>query len=180
MTIEVSLSGFDELADALGNAQELFIPLASKAMAISLEAIYEKISPYPPQPDRMRSGHLNTYVRGVGNYPASAFVQNKKEPGGFATKKVKVGQIRMTSQQMSKRFKESVSVNSDELEGELSNEASYWPYVIGPVQGDPHQVEFHEKTGWINSDQAVIDATPQIEKAIDEAINIFLNRLTDV
>src|SRR5512133_2714890 len=120
----VKLTGFDELARACENAEVLFQPLASVAIATSIMAIHQEIAPYPPQPDRMRSGHLNTYVRGQGKYPASAFVADKQEPGGFRTKKISKASIKLTSQQMDKKFKTKVGLSDKAVVGELKNEAS--------------------------------------------------------
>jgi hypothetical protein len=146
-------------------------------MAESLQALYEEQSPYPPQPDRMRSGHLNTYVRGQGNYPASAFVADKSEPGGFRTKRVSKGQIKLTSQQMDKKYKQKVTTSSSEVIGELRNDATYSGYVIGHKTEDPHQVSFHATTGWPNADDSVATAIPAINASVEKAINDFLKQL---
>lgn len=177
MDANVKLQGFDELARALEQAKELFMPLASKAIALSLKAIEEEIAPYPPQPDRMRSGHLNTYVRGIGFYPKSAFVADTNEPGGFSIKRVKSTQIRYTSEQMDKRFKSKVKVTDKAITGELRNTASYSGYVIGWKMGDPHQKEHHSQTGWVSADDAIEKARPKIEQSINTAIDEFLRKL---
>lgn len=176
-TTNVELIGFDELASALEGADRLFMPLASKAMAISLTAIESIIAPYPPQPARDRAAHFNTYVRGQGNYPKSAFVADSSEPGGYRTKRVPKASIRLTSQQMDKRFSKSVKVKENILQGELRNEATYSGYVIGPVEGDPHQVSFHAQTGWVNADDAIAQATPDIVESLNTAIGLFLHQL---
>ena len=181
MTDEVRIEyiGFDKLARALDKADELFLPLASKAIAISLTAIREPLEPYPPQPDRMRSGHLNTYVRGQGNYPKSAFIPDSSEPGGFRTKRVKKSSIKLTSQQMDKSFTQKVKVTKNAIVGELGNDATYSGYVIGPEDedGDPHQVAFHAQTGWTSTDDAIEAATPTIMDSMNLAINEFVSKL---
>lgn len=177
MGTQITLIGFEELARALDRADELFVPLASAAIAEDLLAIEEVIAPYPPQPDRNRSGHFNTYVRGQGNYPRSAFVADSGEPGGYRTKRVKRGSIRLTSQQMDKRFKTEVKVTKRAITGELRNDASYSGHVIGPKEGDPHQVDFHAATGWVNADDAVASAQPKIRNSLNSVVGRFLKSL---
>ena len=177
-TVKVTLTGFVGLAKALGNAKSLFKPFASRAMSESLEAISAVIEPYPPQPDRMRSGHLNTYVRGQGRYPKSAFIPDSKEPGGFRIKKGAKA-IKLTSQQMDKKYRTTVKVTSHRVVGELVNDASYSGWVVGPKEGKPHQVDFHAETGWVNADDAVEKAMPDMESALDDAINDFIEFLAE-
>lgn len=174
---DIRLEGFDALIKGLGKAEELFLPLASRAMVQSLTAIYEEISPYPPQPDRMRSGHLNTYVRGEGRYPASAFKPDAAQPGGFKTKRVKSTQIKRTSQQMDRRWRMKVVTTARKITGILWNTASYSGYVSGPKNGDPHQVSFHTKTGWPNKDDAIAAATPLIMQSLNTAVDQFIGKL---
>lgn len=179
MTSEVELIGFDELARALEGADELFKPLATKAIALSLSAIEERISPYPPQPSRTRAKTFNTYVRGQGHYPKSAFVADSGEPGGFRTKRIPKGKIRMTSQQMDKSFKQTVAMTKTGIDGELRNDASYSGYVLGEKNqnADPHQVVYHTQTGWVSTDDAISQATPDIENSINDAVNELLKKM---
>jgi hypothetical protein len=167
-----------ELQEALNSAQALFKPFASKGIARSLTAISREIEPYPPQPDRMRSGRLNTYVRGQGRYPKSAFVPDVREPGGFAIKKG-VRAIKLTSQQMDKKYRHKVEVTDESAVGLLTNEATYSGWVVGPKEGDPHQVSFHAETGWVNADDAVEKAKPEILKYVSEAVEDFIEMLAE-
>lgn len=161
----------------MDNAIQMFVVFASKAMAKSLVAIEEAISPYPPQPDRMRSGHLNTYVRGRGQYPARAFIADTTEPGGFKVKRVRKASIRFTSQQMDKRFRRYIVPTSHEITGFLLNTASYSGYVIGSKTEDPRQVSFHAETGWMNKEDALEQAKPAINGYVEEAISDFMKVL---
>jgi hypothetical protein len=172
---DITLNGFDELISSLEGAERAFIPVASKATTISLTAIYEQISPYPPQPDRMRSGHLNRYVRGQGVYPASAFIQDSSQPGGYATKRTKKAQIKLTSQQMDKKWRMNVINTGENLTGLLVNEASYSGYVSGSKEGD--QVPFHAETGWPNKEDSIAAAMPIIEESINSAVDAFIAQL---
>lgn len=163
------------LEKALTNAIQQFKILASEAMAKSLEAVEEAVSPYPPQPDRMRSGHLNTYVRGQGSYPRNAFIPDATEPGGFAMKKrVPRSSIRMTSQQMDKRYRKSVVLMDDIVAGSLWNSATYSGYVIGSKTNKPRQQSFHAETGWPNKEDSFEQALPQINGYIEKAIDKLL------
>lgn len=172
--VKIRLEGFEELARALRRADAVFAPLASRAIAVSLEAIEQVISPYPPQPDRMRSGHFNGYVRGQGRYPKSAFYPDTAEPGGWGLKRGRKGQVKLTSQQMDKKFRTSVTREAHRIHGELRNDATYSGWVIGPKQGDPHQVPWHAETGWVNADDAIDQATPAIEGSMSKAIDDLL------
>lgn len=167
---------FSELREALNSVETLFKPFASKGIARSLSAISRVIEPYPPQPDRMRSGRLNTYVRGQGRYPKSAFVPDVREPGGFAIKKG-ARAIKLTSQQMDKKYRHKVEVTDESVVGILSNEATYSGWVVGPKEGDPHQVSFHAETGWVNADDAVEQAKESILGYMSEAIEDFIEVL---
>lgn len=173
--------GLDDFIKKLDQIDTLYQPFGARAVAISLEAIYGIVSPYPPQPDRMRSGHLNTYVRGEGTYPASAFVQDSSEPGGLKikgkAKLQKTGQVKLTSQQMSKKFKTKVISGKNEIIGNLHNSATYSGWVIGPKDGDPHQVAFHAETGWVNTDDAIEQAMPTVEAALLESVEGLLGVL---
>lgn len=178
MTTDVELTGgFDELVAALDKATELFVPLASEAMAVSLTAIEEEIAPYPPQPSRTRSKHFNTYVRGQGFYPRSSFVADSEEPGGYRIKKTPRARIRFVSQQMDKKFKTNVKVTDKAITGELRNDATYSGYVIGSKTEDPKQADFHAATGWANKEDAIAAATPKIVVSLNTAIDKFLARL---
>lgn len=169
---------FSKLEEALDSAQVLFRAYASKGIAKSVTAISRVIEPYPPQPNRMRSGRLNTYVRGQGRYPKSAFIPDVREPGGFAIKKG-ARAIKLTSQQMDKKYREKVTVTHESVVGLLTNEATYSGWVVGPKEGDPHQVSFHAETGWVNADDAVEQAKPEILKYVSEAVEKFIAVLAD-
>jgi hypothetical protein len=199
---------FESLNEAFGNIDHSINVMASRVVAVALEKIEEILAPYPPQPDRMRSGHFNGYVRGIGTFPKSAFNADDKQPGGFSVKKnarktikaslsenarlkrlgdqqgrqdlanalttKKVGQIRLTSQQMDKRFKTVVSAKGANVVGVLTNLADYSGFVLGPKEGDPHQTDFHNKTGWVSADDAVEQAWPMIDTEVDSAIDQFI------
>ena len=172
MSTEVTLEGFDELAKALENAQALFMPLASRAVALSLEAIQEAIEVVPPQPDRERSKTFNTWVREVGQLPRSAFVSS----GGKGKIKTKNVKILRASERMPFRFTMKVQASGNQILGTLTNEASYSGWVLGPEEAgqDPHQVAWHAETGWVSTDQAILQAAPVIENSINDAIDEFL------
>jgi hypothetical protein len=161
----------------LERADEMFMPYIQKALFASLEIIKSVISVYPPQPDRMRSGHLNRYVRGQGVYPASAFQENPSKPGGYETKRVSRGQIKLTSQMMDKKFRENVTSSGGSLSGDLYNDATYSGWVIGPKKGDPHQVSFHAETGWVNADDAIDISSPKIEEVFNQAVDDFMREM---
>ncbi len=162
-----------KLQELLAGAEALFLPHASKAILEAEVVVKEIWGAYPPQPPRDRAKSFNTYVRGKGNYPKSAFVADQSEPGGYKTKRVKAGTVKLTSQRMNTRFK--VDVNG--AKGTLTNTADYSSYVIGNETEDPSQVSFHSETGWVSTDQAIAQAMPQIEAIAQEAAEKFVNSL---
>jgi hypothetical protein len=172
---------WDATIQGLENAEGLFLPLASQAIAVCLEAVKEEIQPTPEQPSRTRAKTFNTYVRDTGNFPRSAFKSSAGTPGGYkvvgknALKKA--GRVRYTSQHSSKRFRMTVTVTEDAVIGNLHNFASYSGYLWGPESGTPHQVAFHHETGWVSTDQALRAAQPQMEDALQTAIDQFVTVL---
>ena len=173
-TVEIS-TDFEKFKEGLRNAEKLIQPLLTIAMGKALTAVKGEDAPYPPQPDRDRAKSFNTYVRGVGSYPKSAFVEAPKEPGGYKIRTgVKRGQIKFTSQQMGSRFTEKVTQKENAVVGNLHNSATYSGYVIG---SDDEQVKFHAETGWVSTDDAIDRAMPTIEKVVDDAITTFIGML---
>jgi len=162
-----------KLEEILAKADSLFVPFASKSILEAEVVVKEIWGEYPPQPPRDRAKTFNTYVRGRGNYPKSAFVAAKNEPGGYKTKKVKAGTVKLTSQQMHTRFKTEVNG----MEGTLLNTASYSGYVIGNESEDPKQVGYHAATGWASTEKSIAEAMPQIEQIAQDAADKFVNSL---
>ena len=187
---EVILKGFDELARGLENAESLFLPLATQAMAYSLEALHEAFQMIPSQPDRDRAWKpgrprpYNTYVRNVGQYPRSAFSADFREPGGYKvknkTKMKKAGKVRLTSQQSSKRWKMTVMADPHNVIGMLRNDATYSGYVWGYAYGGgtPVQSPFHHQTGWISTEEAITLAEPEMERSFEVALKQFTDVLS--
>jgi hypothetical protein len=167
----------DRLKALLANADTLFMPFASRASLDIADGIKSIISVYPPQPARDRAKTFNTYVRGKGRYPKSAFVKNPREPGGYATKRVNKGQIKMTSQRMDASFEENVTQGSDFVKVNLSNRASYSGFVIGFENGSPHQQPFHKETGWASTEDAVGVAMGEVSGIMEGALQDFFRSL---
>jgi len=173
-TTSTTSSTFDKLESLLANADEKFTPFASKAILRAEEAVQEIIQVYPSQPSRTRSKTFNTYVRGIGRYPKSAFVVDSKAPGGYRIKKkIDRSRIRYTSEQLDKRWVKSVRASGGRATGELINTASYSGYVNGFEQGNVRQASFHKDTGWVSSDTAIADATPIIQAIANEEAEKF-------
>lgn len=164
----------ERLAKALGEAEQRFKPFGTRAMVRCLLAVQRVMgAPYPPQPDRMRSGRLNRYVRGIGTYPKEAFTPDVKQPGGFAVKRMKG--INKTSQQMDKRWKiEGVKATESGIEGHLKNIASYSGWVIGPKED---QMPYHALTGWPNQDDGMVQAQPAIDAEIEAAVDEYIKSI---
>lgn len=149
------------------------MPLASVAMGRSLEVLQNILGQYPPQPARDRAKTFNAYVRGVGRLPKSAFFTQRGKP----RKTIKTTGAKLTSQQMDKRFRVTVETGEGAVTGLLENTASYSGWVIGPVEGDPHQVDFHRETGWNSADSALEQAAQQLDGIFDELLQEIANTL---
>jgi hypothetical protein len=168
---------FDTLANGLDKADSLFTPFASRAAAVTIEAIKEIIQPYAPQPSRTRAKTFNTYVRGRGQYPKSSFMEARGAPGGFKVKRTSKAKIRFTSQQMDKRFRTEVTARAGGVDADLYNDATYSGYVLGHHDDEPKQMDYHAKSGWVSQDDAVDQAGPVADQALQEAISDFLQAL---
>ena len=80
---------------------------------------------------------------------------------------------------MDKKYRHKVEVTDESAVGLLTNEATYSGWVVGPKEGDPHQVSFHAETGWVNADDAVEKAKPEILKYVSEAVEDFIEMLAE-
>jgi hypothetical protein len=183
----IEAQGFDQLAAALAQATEIATPLAARAVGESLQAIQLVMAPYPNQPDRDRArkagdpSPYNTYVRGTGQFPRSAFrkvkgVWQRKLKGAYKPGP-KGGTVRRTSQNMDKQWRITVTTGGDGVTGELRNGATYSGYVMGWQSGDPQQVAYHAATGWVNADDGIAQAQPQIDAAFDAAIDQIFTQI---
>lgn len=163
----------ERIANFLRDAERAFIPFASRAIGRILVALEALVEPYPPQPDRDRASTFNTYVRGIGQFPRSAFKRDIKAPGGFkVSRKVKTGTIKLTSQQMDRKFHTEVRTTEKEVIGRHWNEATYSGYVLGPAQ-----VPWHRATGWANRDEVLDLLQPQIDEEKEAAVEEFMSGL---
>jgi len=187
------------MAAALQQVNAIAIPLGTTVVALALTAIKQQLAPYPGQPDRDRANPggkhpspYNTYVRGVGRFPRSAFKKIKKgQKAGqwrhLSQGKVEKagGKVSMTSEQLDQSWKTNVHTGPDAVFGELRNTASYSGYVLGHKGGAPGgddippQVGFHAQTGWANIDDALVAAQPTIDAAFNQAIDQIMTYLTN-
>jgi hypothetical protein len=175
--IEVTVSD-ERIRKLLANAAAKFAPFASRAILAAEQVVKSIIQVYPPQPSRTRAKHFNTYVRGVGQYPRSSFIADASEPGGYRTKRTKRASIRMTSQQLDKRWQMSVFADGDEVKGELRNTANYSGYVNGFEEGEVHQVSFHTESGWVSADEAIEKARPEINRLAEQTAQDFADKIS--
>jgi hypothetical protein len=172
--------GMAEFEDALAQSATFSLPMAEKAIGISLAAIQAQISPYPPQPARDRAKTFNTYVRGIGRFPRSDFEyfdsQWLRKPRNAYKRGKRGGKVRYTSQKMSQKYRLTVAREVEGgvgVTGELRNDATYSGWVVGSKDTAliPHQVAPHTLTGWPNADDAIVAAQPDIDAAFSEALD---------
>ena len=115
---------------------------------------------YPPQPDRMRSGRLNTYVRGVGFYPVSHFKGGMLQFG----RRVGAGQIQRVSEKLGSKWRIEVKPLAAGARGIAFNTASYAPKVQGSFQP-----KYHKRTGWRTIHDEAADSGDLLAGALNEA-----------
>jgi hypothetical protein len=165
------MTDVEKFREALNQSSRIALPLAERAMGLSLTAVEEILAPYPPQPPRDRAKTFNTYVRGIGRYPRSAFAGAKI--------KTKGAKVRRISERLNTKFRTEVRIDGANVLGELRNEASYSGWVLGSKDSsnDPHQVRPHEQTGWENQDDAIEEAMPDIDRFFDEMLDDFIKEL---
>jgi hypothetical protein len=170
------MTTFEEVEKFFRNTPAM-TSLMGQAVLEYLQELQAVDGVYPAQPNRMRSGKLNTYVRGVGTYPASAFT-SANVPGGFAvksTKKMKAsGVVKFTSQQMDKRWRTHIETSDNQVLGTLVNDATYSGYVVGEKAD---QMPYHAETGWQNTDDAVDITEAQLDSLIDKAVDAYIDMI---
>lgn len=169
----IDTGDFKDFQDALTALPRMSSNLGMRAVGLALESVREIMAPYPPQPDRERSGSFNTYVRGVGNYPKSSFKQ-MADGTWKPSRKLAAGKIKFTSQRLSTKWRISIAQSAESVDGELSNEAGYSGFVLGHKKGVqandnvPEQVDFHATTGWSNIEDAMAQAEGKISAAFED------------
>jgi hypothetical protein len=171
----LELHGFDELIAALERSPEIARPIAERAMDDSLRAIVGVLRPYPPQPDRMRSGRLNTYERGTGFFPTAAFEEGERKRRGAYEEGPRGGRVRRVSELLGNRWAYEVQPVDGGVVGILGNLASYSEAVQG-VQ----RAHYHEMTGWVNVDEALTETEPLILSRFEQAADELIEELANV
>lgn len=173
MTNNLEIKGLTELIQAMADSPEIARPLMEQAMTKSLLGLRDVLRDYPPQPPRDRAKTFNTYVRGRGRYPRSAF------PGGqlnsrAGTTALHAGQVRLTSERLGSKWTHATEWGSDYLEGVLGNTASYALEVQGSAEDQNY---WHGVTGWPTIDGTLNDQEEQIYQNYDEALTELIAQL---
>ena len=125
------------------------------AMREALDIVRGEEMSFPPQSDRQRSNHFNTWMREVGRLPLSAFLKTVRTRQGTyqsQRKRISTKTILKPSEKMLQKWKQApvvVALNGDYLVGVMANTASYSGYVQGEKQPD-----FHKETGWLTTKEA--------------------------
>mgnify|MGYP001267524958 CR=1 FL=1 len=171
MSATITIKGFDELMvrlDKLKNTRAIFQP----AMGRALEVLRQEASRFPPQPNRMRSGRLNTWVREVGQLTSSQFglrksgkVEVLRAPKGG---RVIIRQSEKMIQQWKQATPEYI-FNATSLIGRLVNKASYAHFVQGE-----DQVKWHAETGWKTTRTIEQEQAARITRIFNEAVRAYI------
>jgi hypothetical protein len=176
--------GIDELIKALQETPEKARPIFKKAVMASLELIKGVVKPYPPQPSRTRAETFNTYVRGTGHYPKSAFVEGQLDPKAKKTAR-KEGKVRLVSERLGSKWTQAVEFSDEAVEGIIGDTASYADHVQGPKKGEEPegyrgetQTDFHAETGWVSLYGAVDDVQEEIYATFDDGVKELTEALS--
>lgn len=177
--------GIDELLKALQETPEIAKPIFKRAITASLELIKGVVKPYPPQPSRTRSKTFNTYVRGTGHYPKSAFAEGQLARKGAKTAR-KEGKVKLVSQRLGTKWTQAVEFTDEAVEGMIGNTASYADHVQGPRKGQEPpgyqgetQTDFHAETGWVSLYGAVDDVQEEIYATFDDGAEELAKALAE-
>jgi hypothetical protein len=165
-----TLKGATQIEAILNGLQTAFLQRAAPVVAEIMTAVLKYWGQYPPQPDRWRSGRYNNWVRGIGRVP----MRTIEAAGGNVRKMVLKG-VPRTSEDLGSKFSIVVHAAADSVEGSISNTASYAGYVIGPKEGDPHQVPWHATTGWRRQDEAADFMGEIVRIKKEELVNSIVN-----
>jgi len=171
LNASMELTGWDELLISLDELDQMFNIPSVRAIAQTrfqevVDRVMDVVTVYPPQPDRMRSGRFNTYVRGIGQFPRDAF----NDDGTLIGVSQFVDRIRFTSEQLDQQWQQYIEIYPESAECLIYNTASYADYVVGE-----RQTWFHELTGWPTLGGALdkVDVWAVYEDILDEITWMF-------
>ncbi len=154
-SIDITVEGAEEIARAMLVAPKVAGPLVERGVHQSLLVVEGKVAPYPPEPDRMRSGTFNSYLRGVGHMPKSYFFGGGSEgPRG--------GKPLFNSEDLGQKWGIETRRTPTGYLGILGNPVSYADVVQGT-----EQAPYHIETGWVG----IVQAAKESAKAIQAIFN---------
>jgi hypothetical protein len=151
------IEGDTELIAAFQQVPALADKLVRQEMRHGLQLLQGDLQPYPSQPSRTRARTFNTWSRGEGQLPRSAFAQTKSgyraQPKGKRTSK----RVYRESEVLGTRWTSRTVRAGGGWRGIYGNTASYAEYVQGEKQP-----AFHAETGWVTTGQAKKRQGPRI------------------
>ena len=165
---EIDIKGLDEFVAAIQRSPETAVPILETALERALLLVEGVVKQYPPQPARDRAKTFNTYVRGRGHYPLSAFNRGGKLKRGAKRDPT----IRLTSERLGTKWTHQVDFDEAGAVGEIGNTASYADEVQGEGQAD-----FHAETGWPTLPAAMDQQEQNIYDILELALNEILKKL---
>jgi len=142
ITIEVNNS---DALRKLGRLESEVTHMLRAPIQRSLAVLHADMATYPP----VRPGQR--YIRGRGPTNAAGEV------------------LRLTSQQLGKRWTERITEGGGTITGELGNNATYGPYV----QDSELQAWMH-RDRWVTNEQAAEDNAGEIQGFFTDAIDEFI------
>jgi len=189
------IEGFDELLKALREAPKRVMPYLKKAMTVSVRAVQERVSEYPPSSEANRPGRVDKNGRPMGYYErgrgwwypvmaektlgsklgVSAGAQTAKQ----AARRFKVKSVPTvagyklaaggTSEMLGRSWDARVFEQENAILGVVGNNASYAEYVQGN-----RQAAVHAARGWKTVDKTLEESMNDINDAFGLALQEYL------
>lgn len=166
MANNLEVEGLEEFQRALEEAPEIARPILERRMEQGLFLLEQELKPYPPQPARDRAATFNTYVRGRGHYPRSAFADGQFD-SRTGTKLLRAGQVRLTSERLGTKWTHEIEWLDEAITGVIGNSASYADVVQGSKEDQNY---WHGVTGWVTIDEALERHEEAIYRLFEEGV----------
>ncbi len=189
------IEGFDELLKALKESPKKVMPYLKQAMTLSVRAVQERVSEYPPSSEANRPGRVDKNGRPMGYYERGRGwwypVMARKTLGGnlgvsvgaqtakqaarrFKAKSVPtVAGYKLaaggTSEMLGRSWDAQVIEQENTVLGIIGNNASYAEYVQGN-----QQAAVHAARGWKTVDKALEESLDDINEAFGRALQEYL------
>jgi hypothetical protein len=188
------VDGFDDLYNAVAQADQQAYPFVVKAMDQASLAIIGEVKPYPPETAANHPGRigqdgrpLGYYQRGEGwYYPiynrasikgirsgrASGINRKVGVAGAFGA--VAFKRSKKTSEELGRSWAHRIRMEGSEIVSDVGNNASYVLPVQGPIN---EQSKVMSAIGWEKIDDALDKVLPDIDAAFSDAADEIIQTI---